>query len=331
MPLFETYGDYELPLLQVLEGLPGGQGATRDVLDLFWQRFSPNIPPEYQLRLPNRRELKWQNMVMWTRNTLVKRGLMDAPRYGVWRITQAGRERLVDASARSAPMPAIAPLAQRAPAADSSSEGQAMPANEPPSTLDRAVVFTMAGQRFSLTGRQALEQARRAMAHGLPEEAHNYISWAVEIDGQLVGVKWLFKLITGLSPTAFQTNQARPVLEHLGLAVHHIEAAATTLTPGVPVSQDPTRGAESVRSALRGPVAIFDNQITAIRDFLKGRASRPSDEVLCDWVHFCYSFELYREGRDLFRLIDPSRVNDWYYDRTRRLARVCAMKVAGQA
>ena len=68
-----------------------------------------------------------------------------------------------------------------------------------------------------------------------------------------------------------------------------------------------------------------------MRDFLNGRSGRPSDERLCDWVNFCYEFGLFREGRDLFRLIDPSQVNDWYYERARRLARVCAMKVAGQA
>jgi hypothetical protein len=68
-----------------------------------------------------------------------------------------------------------------------------------------------------------------------------------------------------------------------------------------------------------------------VRDFLNGRSGRPSDERLCDWVNFCYEFGLFREGRDLFKLIDPSQVNDWYYERTKRLARVCAMKVAGQA
>jgi hypothetical protein len=77
--------------------------------------------------------------------------------------------------------------------------------------------------------------------------------------------------------------------------------------------------------------AIVDTQITTVRDFLNGRAGRPSDERLCDWVHLCYEFELYREGRELFALVDPTRVNPWYYERAKRLAKVCAMKVAGQA
>ena len=77
--------------------------------------------------------------------------------------------------------------------------------------------------------------------------------------------------------------------------------------------------------------AVLDAQVTAVRDFLNGRSGRPSDERLCDWVNFCYEFGLFREGRELFKLVDPSQVNDWYYERARRLARVCAMKVAGQA
>ena len=77
--------------------------------------------------------------------------------------------------------------------------------------------------------------------------------------------------------------------------------------------------------------AVRGVQIAAVRDFLNGRSGRPSDERLCDWVHLCYEFELYREGQELFALVDPMQVNPWYYDRAKRLAKVCAMKVAGQA
>jgi len=93
----------------------------------------------------------------------------------------------------------------------------------------------------------------------------------------------------------------------------------------VPVQ--PERRTEAPPSAY----AVLDAQVTAVRDFLNGRSSRPSDERLCDWVNFCYEFGLFREGRDLFRLVDPSQVNLWYYERAKRLAKVCAMKVAGHA
>jgi hypothetical protein len=89
--------------------------------------------------------------------------------------------------------------------------------------------------------------------------------------------------------------------------------------------------ARRVAAAPQTSHAALDGQVQGIRAFLAGRAQRPSDERLCDWIHLCYEFELYHEGRDLFPLVDPSQVNPWYYERARRLAKVCAMKAAGQA
>jgi hypothetical protein len=88
---------------------------------------------------------------------------------------------------------------------------------------------------------------------------------------------------------------------------------------------------EAHADLLKRVHAIVDSQIAVIHDFLNGRVGRPSDERLCDWVHTCYEFELYREGRELFALVDPVQVNPWYYERAKRLAKVCAMKVAGHA
>jgi hypothetical protein len=72
--------------------------------------------------------------------------------------------------------------------------------------------------------------------------------------------------------------------------------------------------------------AILDQQLAQIRAFLQGRAARPSDEVLCDWVQFCHTFELFGEANELFNLIVPSEVNEWLYGRTKRLAQVCRMR-----
>lgn len=202
--------------------------------------------------------------------------------------------------------------------------------SDQPSVLDRTVTFSVAGQRFRMTGREVLERARRVTAHGLPTEASNYVSWVVDIDGQRVGLKWLFGLITGVPHAAFQTNQARPILEDLGLAVHRVEAAVAPAIREAP-RREYQEQPLAPSSVSQSPGAILDGQIASIRSFLNGRSGRPSDERLCDWVNFCYEFGLFREGRDLFRLIDPTQVNDWYYERTKRLAKVCAMKVAGQA
>lgn len=340
-------------------------------------------------------------------------------------------------------------------------------------TCEQPVTFSVAGRSFTLTGQQVLDAARRALAGGPPPASQEYLSWVVEIDGHLVGVKWLFSLVTGVQRFAFTTFDAAPIFRRMGLVVQHLpagpesgnDAAETaeltrhefleraratlvvlvssleydvqilvpdarllkvTLAPfsgahyhlwirpkghevgldfgssqklnqervqaflphqetlchalGEEVRVGPWGSAltrvwyelpkasltEDLAAAYAGrlhrmiqvtlpilrqvyairttPVqrerlteappsayAVLDAQVTAMRDFLNGRSGRPSDERLCDWINFCYEFGLFREGRDLFRLIDPSLVNDWYYERARRLARVCALKVAGQA
>ena len=72
---------------------------------------------------------------------------------------------------------------------------------------------------------------------------------------------------------------------------------------------------------------IASNQVAEIRKFLSGQSEhRPTDEQLCDWVQFCYLFELYAEGRDLFAQVNPADVNPWQLERTKKLARICSLK-----
>ncbi len=71
---------------------------------------------------------------------------------------------------------------------------------------------------------------------------------------------------------------------------------------------------------------LFDHEIALIRAFLRGQSPQsPTSEKICDWVTLCYTFGLYSEGVDLFGFIDPLEVNEWYYTRTKKLARLCAL------
>ena len=55
---------------------------------------------------------------------------------------------------------------------------------------------------------------------------------------------------------------------------------------------------------------ILDREIENIQYYLAGQNSlQPSDEKLCDWVHFCYIFEMYAEGKELFSLVSENNVN----------------------
>jgi hypothetical protein len=71
---------------------------------------------------------------------------------------------------------------------------------------------------------------------------------------------------------------------------------------------------------------ILDRQINHIREYLRGRVERPSDELLCEWVHFCYTFQLFKEGVELFGLINPASVDLWPYERAKRIAKICRIR-----
>ncbi len=71
---------------------------------------------------------------------------------------------------------------------------------------------------------------------------------------------------------------------------------------------------------------ILDRQINQIREYLRGRVARPSEEVLCEWVYFCYTFELFKESVELFNLINSETVDAWPYERAKRIAKVCRIR-----
>ena len=75
------------------------------------------------------------------------------------------------------------------------------------------------------------------------------------------------------------------------------------------------------------PHVILDNEVNGIQLFLNGQSPiSPQGEKLCDWIFFCYTFGMYRQGKDLFALIDSEEVNPWYYERTRKIARLCELR-----
>jgi len=96
--------------------------------------------------------------------------------------------------------------------------------------------------------------------------------------------------------------------------------------PATPTPRPTPSESEQERRALQ----LYRSELRSIRDSLAGRAARPTDEHLCDMVQFCYTFELYQEACDLFALVDQPATNPWLYQRTARLASVCANKRKGR-
>ena len=73
------------------------------------------------------------------------------------------------------------------------------------------------GIEIALTPQQVMDVARSALAKegNIP----TYQVWYVQVDGQPVPPKWLVNQLTGLPVNAFHTNEARRVLQQLGIEV----------------------------------------------------------------------------------------------------------------
>jgi len=107
--------------------------------------------------------------------------------------------------------------------------------------LDHTVTFRVAGHQYRLSGREVLDRARQVLGGGVPPEALRYRNWVVDVDGQPVGVKWLFSLATGLSVDQFNTVQARNVLRRLGIEARSLkQAVPPPLSPDAPAEMPPS-------------------------------------------------------------------------------------------
>ena len=72
-----------------------------------------------------------------------------------------------------------------------------------------------------MTPAQVFDIARCALANRQGDPT-NYLSWYILVDGQRLAPKWLVSQLTGLQVSTFQAREARNVLQHLGIGVHHV-------------------------------------------------------------------------------------------------------------
>ena len=84
--------EIEVPLLEVLMEL-GGESAPKNIYPLITKKFPQIRDEELAETLPSGGN-RWTNRIHWVRLRLIEKGEMDSPGYGVWRITEKGRQRL---------------------------------------------------------------------------------------------------------------------------------------------------------------------------------------------------------------------------------------------
>ncbi len=101
--------EVEIPLLHVLVEL-GGEGRPRDIYPLVSKQFPGITAEELEERMENYPSTrKWTNLIQWVRQRLVDLGQIDGSQRGIWRITEAGRNRLKAAINKMDKQPDIKP------------------------------------------------------------------------------------------------------------------------------------------------------------------------------------------------------------------------------
>lgn len=77
-----------IPVVEVLREL-GGSGRSAEVTDLVIDRM--NIPEEEEAVILKSGQSRIYNQIAWARLYLVKAGLLDSSKRGVWSLTEKGR------------------------------------------------------------------------------------------------------------------------------------------------------------------------------------------------------------------------------------------------
>lgn len=94
----------EVPLLQVLAEMPGGEAKPSDVYSRLEKRFPELTKADLAERLDSG-DLRWTNRVQWVRQSLVSKGEMSSPSRGIWAITDQGRARIAAEKSKTGPTP----------------------------------------------------------------------------------------------------------------------------------------------------------------------------------------------------------------------------------
>lgn len=173
----------ELPLLRALIQL-GGQARPQDVYPLVTKAFPHLTEADLAQQLPSGGN-KWKNRIHWTRQDLVDRGEMANPSWGVWAITDKGRQRVLAADRGE-------PWAEAGGSADTDG-GQAVSNGSPPTPVDLLELYDQyeaAFKRAILSRLHDLEPAqfenfaRKLLeAYGFTETVVTQVSRDGGIDG----------------------------------------------------------------------------------------------------------------------------------------------------
>jgi len=364
--MLEAFSDFLVPLMRILDGLPNQAGHTVDVLLLFEQTYRQQIVPQ-QYTKNQSGNVRWEHNVHWSREKLKLLGFIDAPRRGIWRLTEKGHLWLAEhpeATHLSAYQPKFQrknrtapPFPTRYPVINQMiSGGEFLAALQ--QNLPGPLQPIIGSVFYEFVQRSNYLQIRLAgfsgchyqiiLRRGKHEIALHFESSAERSQARLRGFKPHLDALSQSLKIPVQAGnlqsrgwtqvwiekQAQPL--SLDLADEFANLVSRFVASTYPILQIIYGSNVKIhrRSVDKENLTdtsfmyrTLDLEVENIQSYLQGRSAlQPSDEKLCDWVNFCYTFAMYAEGKDLFSLVSGSEVHPWYYERTRKIARVCETK-----
>lgn len=85
----------------------------------------------------------------------------------------------------------------------------------------RTGIATIRNIKITLTPKEVIDIASRALAKN-EGEPFRYQNWYVSINGKRIAPKWLVSLLTGLPVGEFHSDEARRVLQQLGINIYSV-------------------------------------------------------------------------------------------------------------
>ncbi len=355
--------EYEIALMLLMVTLPESKGVGNSIQNQFEKIYHNQIPSEDFVELSSG-VFRWRKEVQWSRYQLVKKGLMDAPQTGIWRLTEKGRQWLKEQHEE-------AQIIRNNTEVMNENESFMPTISEKPASLQQgstedilvALQEILLGSLPSLLGYVPIEFVRRSnylqirlgnfsgchyeiiLRRSKHEIALHFESSAERSQARLRGFEPHIEAISqsinmpvhagnfqsrGWTQIYIET-QPQPltlsfVKNYSDLIFRYIAATFPILQKVYAIDDGGHRNSVGKEKHAENPYLhqILDQEVASIEAHLQGRSSiQISDEKLCEWVNFSYTFKMYQHAIDLFSLINQGEVNPWYYERTKKVAKAC--------
>ena len=338
--MLEVFGDFFIPLMRILNGLPNRAGKSSDVITLFEQTYRNEIAP-HQYTENNSGNIRWVHNVRWSREKLKLLGFIDAPQSRIWRLTEEGHQWLIK-------NPDATRLEKVDGAAKIRSNSKSFPVEEKQkkiSSYTKVEFFNTIQNKLTVSVKPIFGLTSFDF---LPRS--NYLQ--VRIDGfsgchyEIILHRKTHEIAIHFESIA-EKNKERlfvfvPHLERLGielgreiysglienrgwrkvaidlplkqisdeLAIFYSDLTVQFVKLTYPILQSayliPQNKRKKKADVIDNSIhLVLDHEVLMIRDYLQGSSAlQPTAEKICDWVNFCYIFGMYVEGKDLFSLVN---------------------------